>query len=170
MSPPSTRQVPDERQPSCNSPFKIAGSQKGGAFVSLPSCFRVRAGLSQEDEMSVYEAGNQESQHSAPGCGNKAISSCSSQEGESALAMEQLATGPGPQGKGQRRTRGAVSTSSAGSERDFLWVPGREEDAELPGVQPLWPSARWMRQPRTGKAAEQEHHVRARGPSVWGAN
>lgn len=63
--------------------------------MSLPSCFRVRAGLSQEDEMSVYEAGNQESQHSAPGCGNKAISSCSSQEGESALAVEQLATGPG---------------------------------------------------------------------------
>lgn len=79
---PSPRRVPDEQQPSCNSPFKIAGSQKGGAFVSLPSRFRVRAGLSQEDEVSVYEAGNQESQHSAPGCGNKAISSSSSQEGK----------------------------------------------------------------------------------------
>ena len=101
----------------CDRPFKTAGSQKAHAFVFLPPFFRFRGGQSQEDEC-LRDREDRVPAILPLACGNTEVSSCSSWEGKSAFSVEQLTTGPEPHGKGLRR-------NWRGSERNFLWFPGR---------------------------------------------
>lgn len=70
----------------CDSPFKIAGCQKGCAPVLLPSFFRFRGGQSQKDRLSVYEAEEKESRLSCTSLWGFRKSACSSQEDKSTFS------------------------------------------------------------------------------------